>query len=291
MTRLRTGLLLLAIILVVLHPVAAGAGGRCLDPTNPTCLPHSGVTADPHQGDFHGLIAVTGIPWVLRKSAHSGTKAGCGDCEWTLIAACPRNDPTDPGAARLCRQATNAATCRHGVLERLYLSDADADYRLIATLCMRGTNDVVPIGDRARADVTRYLRNVTPPDLVISTRPRLATLAGLSTRFQARTPTRLRPAPFGDGEITETITIAPLRSDWRWGDGDSSGWVATTPTQSHRYLAGGVERGGLTTRWGATYTITFEGVTLGPYDAVGRLTRQQSFRLPVHTSTPHLVSQ
>ncbi len=245
----------------------------------------------PSQGDFHGLIAITGIPSVFQDAAHAGTKPACGDCEWTLIAACPKNDPADPGAARLCTAATNAATCRRGVLERLYLSDADVDYQLVATLCMHKANQVIAIGDRARADVANYLRDVTPPDLVIDTRPRLSTLAGLLTKFRAHLPAQLRPAPFGGGGITETITIAPIQSNWSWGDGDATGWVTTTATRTHRYIAGGDEHGSLTTRWGATYTITFEGVTLGPYDAVGQLTRQQAFVLPVHTSTPHLVSQ
>jgi hypothetical protein len=250
-----------------------------------------GVSASGEQGEFHGLIAVTGLDAVFEMSSHSGTKAGCGDCEWTLIAACPSNDPTDPGGATLCPGAVNAPTCRRGVLERLYLSDADTEYRLVETLCFHKANHVVPIGEIALVDVQRYLRDVTPPDLVIRTQPRLATLAGLTTRFQATTPARLHPAQFGGGEITETITIAPIRSDWRWGDGDATGWVETAPMQTHRYISAGIEHGGLTTRWGATYTITFEGATFGPYDATGQLTRVQPFRLPVHTSTPHLTSQ
>jgi hypothetical protein len=252
---------------------------------------HCGAESDPNKGEFHGLIAITGMPAVFETTSHSGTKAGCGDCEWTLIAACPSNDPSNPGHATLCQGAVNAPTCRRGVLERLYLSDADTEYRLVDTLCLQKTNRVIPVGNIAFGDVLRYLRDVTPPNLVITTQPRQATLAGLPTRFRAAPPAQLRPAPFGNGEVTETITIAPIRSNWLWGDGYATGWVATAPTQTHRYLAGGVEHGGLTTQWGATYTITFEGVTLGPYDATGRLTRQQAFRLPVHTSTPHLTSQ
>jgi hypothetical protein len=249
-----------------------------------------GVQANGQQGEFHGLIAVTGLPAVFDTSSHSGTKPGCGDCEWTLIAACPTNDPHDPTGATLCPGATNAPSCRRGVLERLFLSDADVAYQFVETLCMRKANHVVPVGQIALGDVQRYLHDVTPPDLVISTQPRVATLAGLRTLFQAKPPEALRPAPFGGGEVTETITIAPIRSNWSWGDGDATGWVATSPTQTHRYVSGGVEHGGLTTQWGATYTISFEGATFGPYDATGRLTKQQAFRLPVHTSTPHLVS-
>jgi hypothetical protein len=251
---------------------------------------HCGAQSDPNKGEFQGLIAVSGIPTVFEISTHSGTKAGCGDCEWTLIAACPSNDPTNPGGATLCPGAVNAPTCRRGVLERLYLSDADTEYRLVTTLCFHKTNRVIPVGVIAFADVRNYLRDVTPPGLVIHTQPRVATLAGLPTKFRATAPAALRPAPFGGGGITETITIAPVRSNWRWGDGDATGWVATAPTQTHRYIAGGIEHGGLTTQWGATYTITFEGATFGPYAANGRLTRQQAFRLPVHTSTPHLTS-
>lgn len=289
MKALAIALLTVSIAVLGLQISASAAGaGPCVGRVTTNC---GGVHARGQQGDFHGLIAVTGIPAVFQTSAHAGTKPGCGDCEWTLIAACPTNDPADSGHARLCTEATNARTCRRGVLERLYLSDADADYRLVATLCMHNTNRVVPIGDRARADVARYLKDVTPPDLVISTRPRGSTLAGLPTRFRATTPAQLRPTPFGDGVITETIRIAPTRNDWTWGDGGTTGWVATAPIQVHRYLAGGVARGGLTTRWGATYTITFQGITLGPYDADGQLTRRQAFGLPVRTSTPHLVSR
>jgi hypothetical protein len=267
---------------------SASRGAPCDGRVTPDC---GGVTADPQQGEFQGLIAVTGIPSVFETASHSGTKAGCGDCEWTLIVACPTNNPGDPGGARSCKEAVNAPTCRRGVLERLYLSDADTTFRLVDTLCLHKTNRVVPIGVIALGDVRRYLHDVVPPDLVIQTQPRVATLAGLPTMFSATTPATLRPTPFGGGEITETITIAPIRSNWRWGDGDATGWVATAPTQTHRYIAGGIEHGGLTTQWGATYTITFEGATFGPYDANGRLTKQQAFRLPVHTSTPHLTSQ
>jgi hypothetical protein len=271
---------------VAFHPLRANA-----EPCHGAFATDCGVKTDPQQGDFRGMIAITGMPAVFETTSHAGTKAGCGDCEWTLIAACPSNDPSNPGHATLCQGAVNAPTCRRGVLERLYLSDADTEYRLVDTLCLQKTNRVIPVGNIAFGDVLRYLRDVTPPNLVITTQPRQATLAGLPTRFRAAPPARLRPTPFGSGEVTETITIAPIRSNWRWGDGDATGWVATAPTQTHRYLAGGVEHGGLTTQWGATYTITFEGVTLGPYDATGRLSRQQGFRLPVHISTPHLTSQ
>ena len=131
---------------------------------------------------------------------------------------------------------------------------------------------------------------VIPPDLDISTKPTAATLAGLATYFTARTPATLRPAPFGDGEITETITMAPSQTDWRWGDGSASGWATAAATVSHSYVHGGNAAVDLTARWGATYTITYQGETYGPYNAVGQLTKQQTLALPVRTSTPTLVS-
>jgi hypothetical protein len=287
---LRRGILSFA-LLVILVSWSSGASASpkvdCGSFDTSTC----GVTADPHEGQFHGLIAVSGVPSVLELSARSGTKAGCGDCEWTLIAACPENNPGDPGAAKVCAGAIDAPTWRGGVLERLYLSDADIEYRLMDTLCLHPADTVIGIGDRAAADVQRYLRDVTPPDLVIDTHPHAATLAGLPTRFHASTPVALHPTPFGTGQITETITITPIRSTWSFGDTTHTGWVPTDAVQTHRYLTGGVDRGGLITRWGATYTITFDTATYGPYDAVGQLTRQQGFTLPVHTASPHLTSQ
>ncbi|HWB66413.1 MAG TPA: hypothetical protein VG708_06260, partial [Mycobacteriales bacterium] len=139
------------------------------------------------------------------------------------------------------------------------------------------------------ADVAKYLKDVTPPDLVISTRPRDGTLAGLPTWFAAHAPSRLRPTPFGSGQITETITIHPMRSKWQFGDGTAVTRTATA-TARHTYLRGGHRRGRLTTRWGATYTISYAGGSYGPYHATGTLVRRQRFSMPVHTSRPVLVS-
>src|SRR4051794_19418420 len=64
--------------------------------------PCGGVTADPLQGEFHGLIAVKGRPDVLATAAHSGTTAGCGDCVWTLVMMCVTNTPGDPHNQQSC---------------------------------------------------------------------------------------------------------------------------------------------------------------------------------------------
>jgi hypothetical protein len=164
---------LIAFVASTSMALAAPLDGPCGTFENSDC----GVSSNAQEGQFHGLIAITGMPSVFETTSHSGTKAGCGDCEWTLIAACPSNDPGNPGHATLCQGAINAPTCRRGVLERLYLSDADTQYRLVDTLCLKKTNRVIPIGNIAFGDVQRYLRDVTPPDLVITTQPRQATLS------------------------------------------------------------------------------------------------------------------
>jgi hypothetical protein len=173
----------------------------------------------------------------------------------------------------------------------VYLTTDAVTDQVAGTVCIGGPNQPIPIGDQAAGDVERYLKNITPPDLEIATRPRVATLAGLPTYFAARPPSRLPPALFGGPEITETITIAPLRAEWRWGDGDETGWEQVGPRLMHSYLYGGLARGSVTTRWGATYTVTYAGETAGPYDGNGRLTKRQAFRLPVRTSSPTLVSR
>jgi hypothetical protein len=96
---------------------------------------------------------------------------------------------------------------------------------------------------------------------------------------------------FGGTGVTETITIAPLRASWAWGDGDRSGWVAIGRMVRHSYLHGGMAAVQLTVRWGATYLIGYDGAAFGPYDADGRLTKAQELRLPVRTSSPVLVSR
>jgi hypothetical protein len=279
------------VVAVVTAILTCGAGQarsaeQCTGAAGSTCGVHSDGTR------FHGLIAVTGSPWVLDDAATSGTQPGCGDCRWTIAIACPDESVGDPSTQRKCSAASNSPECEQGqLLYRVYLTtDAFLD-RVEGTVCLGGQDRVVDIGDRATADVARYLRTVTPPDLEIATRPATATLAGLPTYFRARRPGGLAPVPFGGPEITETITITPERLAWRWGDHAASGWIAAGETVRHTYGRGTVAHGRLTVEWTATYTITYAGATYGPFDATGRITSPQPFRLPVRTSSPVLVSR
>jgi hypothetical protein len=287
--RLHLGLVatLVAIMAAVCLPASAARAAKCGGFNSGSC----GVGSNPIAGDFHGVIAVHNVPWVLELSSHAGSKAGCADCSWTVLLDCHTQSASNPGPAQDCTGANNSANCHRPQLRYQLLLSTDAvTDELVGTLCLGGGVDPIPLGDHAAGDVRRYLRDVTPPNLAISTKPKAAALAGLATFFTARSP-ELRPAPFGDGEITETITIAPIRSDWRWGDGSRSGWTAAATTVTHTYLSGGSDAVRLSTRWGATYTITFEGQTVGPYDAVGQLTKEQRISLAVLTSTPTLVSR
>jgi hypothetical protein len=275
------------IVLVAITTAAGGASAR----SRGGCGGFEGGTcgaAATSAGDFHGLLAIGGAPWVIDDAAHDGTQAGCNDCSWSLVLACR---PDAPGAPNQQGCTNRRGGCRRRQLSyRLYLStDADAN-QLLGVVCIGGPDQPVPVGDIAKTDVDRYLRDVTPPDLVITTAPRDATLAGLRTSFSAQPPATLQPQPFGGPLVTETITIAPARASWHWGDGATTGWVATSATLAHSYLRGGLAHGALASRWGATYTITYAGQTFGPYDAVGQLTKRQQFTLPVRTSTPVLVS-
>jgi hypothetical protein len=266
---------------------SASPGTKCVGFNTGTC----GVGADPTDGDFHGLIAVHDVPWVLDISSHSGTTTGCGDCSWSVVLDCHTQSASDPGPTHDCTGANNSAGChRPQLLYQLFLSTDAVTDELVGTLCLGGGIDPIPLGDHAAGDVKRYLQDVIPPNLSIATKPKAAALAGLATYFTSSAP-ELTPTPFGNGEITESITIAPIRADWRWGDGSRSGWAAAATTVTHTYLSGGNDAVRLTTRWGATYTITFDGQTVGPYQAVGQLTKQQQITLPVLTSTPTLVSR
>jgi hypothetical protein len=237
------------------------------------------------------LIAVRGAPWVFDLAGHGGTTAGCGDCTWSTVLACHTASPTNPGGPVDCAAANIAAGCPKGQLSfRLYLTTDTATDTFEGLLCLGGTRQIIPISDQAKGDVERYLKDVVPPNLEIATKPAAATLAGLATYFAARPPATLAPAPFGGPEITETITIAPIQSDWRWGDGTASGWAAATSSLIHFYAHGGNALVALTTRWGATYTIIYQGQTFGPYNAVGQLTKRQTLTMPVRTSSPTLVS-
>jgi hypothetical protein len=88
----------------------------------------------------------------------------------------------------------------------------------------------------------------------------------------------------------ETITVIPVETSWDWGDGSSSGWAPAAATTSHRYLSGGRCHGTLHTRWTATYTVTYDDETFGPYDATGQLTKSQPFSKRVATTAPVLVA-
>jgi hypothetical protein len=282
-----------AAVLIALLWIATSASGRS-SADAPNCAApwtgHCGVGANQGGGYFHGLIAVDGAPWVLNVAAGAGTQAGCGDCSWDFVLACAHGAPGDPGTISVCTGA--AAGCRPDqLLYRVFLTtDAVVD-EIVGTVCLGGGAEVRPIGDEAQAQVEQYLQDVVPPDLVITTRPNTATLAGLLTYFSARPPAALEPAPFGGPDVTETITIAPIELNWQWGDGAASGWTAADSTVTHTYVHGGRMNGALVARWGATYTLTYQGQSFGPYNATGQLTKQQAFSLPVHTSSPTLVSQ
>lgn len=280
----------LVVALTVLTPVVADAAtpGHC---TNIGIL-GCGVGANQDAGEFHGLLAVRGVPWVLDLAAHSGTEQACGDCSWTLMLACASASPGDPTSINACTGASTTGNCTKGqLLYKVFLStDAVLD-RVVGTVCLGGPQQPVPVGTEAFGDVERYLKDVTPPDLDISTSPRGATLAGLATYFTAGVPGSLTPVPFGSGEVTETITLDATRTDWHWGDGSASGWLSASTPLVHSYLHGGIARLTVRTRWGATYTINYQGETFGPYDATGHLVRVQRLALPVDTSAPTLVSR
>jgi hypothetical protein len=278
----------LAVVLTTLLGVAPAAhsAAHCAGVAGSDCGVHSDGT------HFHGLIAVHGSPWVLADAAASGTEAGCGDCRWTIAIACPNESLSDPNTSQACAAASKSPICQPGqLLYRVYLTTAAFLDRVEGTVCIGGQDQVIDIGDRAAGDVARYLKNVIPPDLVIVTEPATATLAGLPTHFRARPPTRLVPVPFGGDGITETITIVAATVDWRWGDREASGWVPAGRALRHTYHRGAVAHGRLTTRWDATYTITYGGDTFGPFDAKGRVVKSQPFRLAVRTSSPVLVSR
>src|SRR4051795_7844389 len=259
-----------------------------------------GVSATPTQGMFHGLIAVKGQPDVLQAASRSGTAAGCGDCVWTLVMMCLANTPNDPHNQQPCVGAARSLKCRPGQTAfRLYLTTATVTNELVETLCLGGIDDVIPVGDIAVADVARYLKDITPPELLLRSQPPRQAIAGLPAYFMVRTPVDLQPTQLTSNaqDIVETITIAPLHFDWSWGDGtpelatDDPGAPYPDGHVTHTYAAGGTVHGSVTTQWGATYTITTAGRTFGPYDATGGVVpRTQTFTLPVATAHSHLVS-
>lgn len=303
MTRLRRTLLFVVSLLatVGLLVTAAGASsssGATCEQSGRQADNCGSVAADQIAGDFHGLIMVPGQPGVLDKAAHSGTQPGCGDCTWELILACLHNNPNQPdNNADPCLNAVSSGQCHHGdLLFRLYLTTDAVRNDLVDLLCLGGINDVIPVGDQAALDVQRYLKDVTPPPLTLHVAPPNGIPAGLPAYFWVRPPADLLPTPFGNGQITETITIDPQRYNWTWGDATTSGWTkdAGAPypsgTLTHRYDMAGHYAGHVDTEWGATYTITVAGQTFGPYDAVGTLTKRQAFAVTVLQARSTLVS-
>lgn len=278
-------------VAVLVHVGAAVAPAAEAQPCGTFDDGSCGVTAHPAAGEFRGLIAVAGAPWVLEVASHSGGDAGCEDCVWSVVLACMTGTPADPGSQRECTAASNSSHCPpRERLYRLYLTTGDVLDRLLGTICLGDGRSPIRIGDRAKADVGRYLKNVVPPALDIAVRPRGATLAGLPTSFTAAPPATLAPVRFGPGPISETITLRPIRTRWRWGDGSGPTSTTSSRTVTHVFWHGGVMASTLATRWAATYTITFEGVTVGPFDATGRLTRRQPRAVRVDTTIPTLVS-
>jgi hypothetical protein len=76
---------------------------------------------------------------------------------------------------------------------------------------------------------------------------------------------------------------------WQWGDGESSDWLAVGATVTHRYLAAGTVTVTLTTEWSATYVASFDGQTVGPFDATGVIDRDQTSVERIDSSRPVLV--
>lgn len=288
---------LVAISLIFASPPAlARSEADCQNALDLSC--HS-VQADQPAGEFHGLIMVPGEPGVLEAAAHSGTQPGCGDCVWTLIMACVINRPGQTGGDNPCNGSGQPQQCDRGqVLYRLYLSTDAAQNQLVQTLCLGGDRRVVDVGGQAAIDVQRYLKDVTPPDLALGVQPPHGLLANLPAYFVVKPPADLRPRPFGNGQITETITIEPAHYTWHWGDDtddlrtDDPGGPYPTGHVTHTYALAGHVHGQLTTDWSATYTITIPGAgTFGPYDATGgTISKTQPFDLIVDAAHSHLVS-
>jgi len=254
------------------------------------------VVADQDAGEFHGLIMVPGNPGVLERAAHGGTEAGCGDCSWELILACLTNDPGQHGDQSVCSSAGQARQCGKGqIAYRLYLSTNAVKNEFVDLLCLDGVNDVVPVGDIAASDVQRYLKDVKPPDLTVSIDPKNGVPAGLPAYFWVTVPT-IDPAPFGGGQVSESITLKPQRYQWTWGDGDAGAWTtdrgAPYPdgTVTHTYVKSDHYAGSVTIEWGGSYTISVAGETFGPYEAIGTVTRAEPFAITVLRAHSTLVS-
>jgi hypothetical protein len=275
----------------------ASIGEPCDNRQSATC-PGS-VTGDQLAGEFHGLIMVPGQPGVLAIAGRSGTKRGCGDCEWTLIVACVFNNPNDPINQRSCSNANRSQLCQPGeTLFRLYLTTDAVKNRLVETLCLGGADEIIGVGDIAARDVQRYLHDVIPPRMKLTIQPPSGALAGLPAYFMVRPPAGLTPQRFGNpSAVTEDITITPAHYGWVWGDAtaavhtDDAGGKYPSGTLTHTYTKAGHVAGTVTTQWTATYTITVAGQTFGPYDASGGAVElTQPFALTVDAAHAHLVS-
>ena len=250
------------------------------------------VAANRQTGNFRGLLAVSRDSSLLNEEADTTGSDGCAHCEWTVLEDCPHNAPTATSQVD-CTGAHNDPACRRNqVADRFYLSTPEFQYRDEGVYCIGGANRIVPVGEDAVADVNRYLKNVTPPDLRITFDPGTS-LAGLATKVTAAPPNSLKPAPFGGPAVTETITIRPTKESFAWGDGTSANLTAKadgTARTTHTYTSGGHQVSAIRTTWGASYTIAYGGRTFGPYRATGTLTKLQRRALTVVTSTPVLVS-
>lgn len=288
----------LAIAAILAIPASATVGTMCHDPNNPVCDQHS-LTADQQAGEFQGLIMVPGEPGVLDAAAHSGTQPGCGDCEWTLLMACLTNSPDHSSDSGPCTGAGESTRCDPGQqLYRLYLTTDAVQNQLVDHICLGPTKHVIAVGDQAATDVRNYLKDVTPPDLVLHVQPPNGVLADLPAYFAVQPPAGLRPQPFGGAQVTETITIRPAHYTWHWGDAtadlqtDDPGGPYPDGHVTHTYPTAGHVHGSLQTQWAATYTITVPGAgTFGPYDATGgTITKTQQFHLTVDAAHSHLVS-
>ena len=284
------------VLLAMFAAPSKAQAGPSDDCTNPFATKCHSVTADQNAGDFHGVIMVPGDDEILDIAMNSGSQPGCGDCVWTLIIACVHDLPNNPHNTVPCTGAGNAQQCSNGqTLYRLFLATATEANHLVTTLCLGGPADVIDVSDVAATDVGRYLKDVKPPLMGITTQPPTDALAGIPTFFQVNSP---NPAPeqFGGPAVTETITIKPATYTWVWGDGSPSlqtqdpGGPYPDGHVTHTYIHAAHVTGTLTTEWSATYTITTAGRTLGPFNATGTVTKTQPFRLTVDRARSHLVS-
>jgi hypothetical protein len=239
---------------------------------------------------------VPGNDEVLDIAMNSGSQPGCGDCVWTLVAACWHADPGDPHNEIPCVGSGRSPKCDPGqTLFNLFLSTDTEGTHLVTTLCLGGPNDVIDVSNVAAAAVDRYLKDVVPPLLRIGTQPPSNALSGIPTYFQVSAP---NPAPqqFGGPAVTETITITPATYTWQWGDGSPSletkdpGGPYPDGHVTHTYVHAAHTSGTLTTEWSATYTVTAAGRTLGPFNATGTVRRTQPFTFTVDRARSHLVS-